>query len=262
MAHEFGDVVIYVKAGVETNALVVQSQQQPDGEHLQVVYLNPDLASSQLGLSQVEKAIVYVFATPLTEGKTYGWKDSDLAADLASMKKDAAITSQQFLDAQKQIEESIAERDAARSDFEVFLTRLVQKLDMGSGTHSLDSILDAALAKSSGDDQNAGDWTQHGDGTDYPDAKPTLTQAQRDALATGNRHIAEAYGIDLTKHSLPEAVTGGTPTPDPTGTSIAVGKTPEPGTYEGISEEDALKQVETPATDNSTQPAETTDNSE
>ena len=84
--HKYGDLVIYVRNNVPVNALVIQSQQQADGEHLTVLYLDPALASPLLGGSQVDRATATAFVTPLVEGKTFGWKDIEATADAAQVK--------------------------------------------------------------------------------------------------------------------------------------------------------------------------------
>lgn len=73
--HKYGDVVLYQLGNDTVKALVVQSNPQIDGEHLTVVYLDPKAASSSMSGMMVDKAIARAFAPPLTEGKTYGWKD-------------------------------------------------------------------------------------------------------------------------------------------------------------------------------------------
>jgi hypothetical protein len=75
MSHRFNDIVTLVRGNVETPALVVQSVQQPNGEHLTVVSLDPAKASPLLSGSNVDAAIRRDFVTPLTGGKTFGWKE-------------------------------------------------------------------------------------------------------------------------------------------------------------------------------------------
>ena len=73
--HRFGDVVQY-RAGKDTvNALVVQSNPQPDGEHLVLIYFDPAVASQSMAGSMIDKAITKVFAVPLVGTKTFGWRD-------------------------------------------------------------------------------------------------------------------------------------------------------------------------------------------
>jgi hypothetical protein len=73
--HAFGDVVLYQRGKDSVNALVVQSHTQADGEHMMVAYLDPAMASPLLSGTNVEKAIATAFVSPLTEGKTFGWKE-------------------------------------------------------------------------------------------------------------------------------------------------------------------------------------------
>ena len=75
--HKFGDVVLYQMGVPEktVNALVVQSNPQPDGEHLVAVFLDPAVASSSMSGMLVDKAVARAFPVPLKEGVAYGWKD-------------------------------------------------------------------------------------------------------------------------------------------------------------------------------------------
>lgn len=75
MSHKFGDVVVYQRGADAVNALVVQSVPQPVGEILTLLYLKPEASSPLLSGSNVEKAIATAFVSPLTEGKTFGWKE-------------------------------------------------------------------------------------------------------------------------------------------------------------------------------------------
>ena len=76
MQHKFGEVVTYQMGKVSVNALVVQSNPQPDGEHLTLVYVDPAVASSSMSGMLVDKAIARAFAPPLGNGRSYGWKDT------------------------------------------------------------------------------------------------------------------------------------------------------------------------------------------
>jgi hypothetical protein len=78
---KFGDVVEFVRNGVPVKALVVQSNIQKDGENLTVAYLDPAMASNSMAGILVDKAIAKAFVTPLTEGKSYGWRDLPEAAE-------------------------------------------------------------------------------------------------------------------------------------------------------------------------------------
>jgi hypothetical protein len=72
---KFGDSVIFVRNGVEINALVVQSAQQADGEHLTLVYLDPIKNVGFLSGSQVQGSIATAFSVvPLVEGSKNGWQ--------------------------------------------------------------------------------------------------------------------------------------------------------------------------------------------
>ena len=89
MSHKVGDVVTYQLGDIQVNALVVQSNPQPDGEHLVVAYLDPRLASNSMAGSLVDKAIAKAFAVPLSEGKTYGWKDLESPTYTKSLSDEA-----------------------------------------------------------------------------------------------------------------------------------------------------------------------------
>lgn len=80
MAHRFNDIVTLVRAGVEVPALVVQSSAQTDGEHLTVVSLDPAKESPLLSGMNVDAAIRRDFVSPLTEGRTFGWKEKAQSA--------------------------------------------------------------------------------------------------------------------------------------------------------------------------------------
>ena len=75
MAKTFGSIVLLVRGLVTVNALVVQSVMQGTEEHLTLVSLDPAKASPFLSGMNVDAAIRRDFVTPLTEGKTFGWKD-------------------------------------------------------------------------------------------------------------------------------------------------------------------------------------------
>ena len=57
------------------NALVVQSNPQPDGEHLEAVFWIRQSASSSMSGMLVDKAIARAFHALVKEGVAYGWKD-------------------------------------------------------------------------------------------------------------------------------------------------------------------------------------------
>lgn len=98
MAHKYNDIVTLVRGEVETPALVVQSSQQADGEHLQVVSLDPAKASPLLSGQNVDAAIRKDYVTPLENGKTFGWKEQQFypedqaAHDALANAHEAAIT--------------------------------------------------------------------------------------------------------------------------------------------------------------------------
>lgn len=154
----FNDSVVYVLNGKPIPGTVLKSIPSEGGELLTLLYADPEgekqiAAGSTRYVGQIASMV-----KPLSEGSQFGWKDSDADAEIAGLKKDSADLSEQFLEAQKQISEAIAQRDEARA--------LVVKLTPPP------VVFDAPTDKSSGDDQDAGDWTKHGDGTDYPDEKP------------------------------------------------------------------------------------------
>ena len=75
MSHKYNDVVLFVRGKDTVPALVVQSNPQPDGEHLTVVFLDPAAESNSMSGMAVDKAIQRAFVSPLADGRTYGWKD-------------------------------------------------------------------------------------------------------------------------------------------------------------------------------------------
>lgn len=75
MAKKYGDVVQYQMGKVTVNALVIQSNPQPDGEHLVVLFLDPAVASNSMGGSLIDKAIAKAFPPPLSGDLAYGWKE-------------------------------------------------------------------------------------------------------------------------------------------------------------------------------------------
>ena len=72
---KYGQVVLLALNDVLVNALVVQSVEQADGEHLVVFYLDPAHEATAMGGQSVDAAIKKDFVTPLTDGKKFGWKD-------------------------------------------------------------------------------------------------------------------------------------------------------------------------------------------
>lgn len=72
---EYGSTVVYVRNGEEINALVAQSSQQADGEHLTLVYLDPAFNSPLLGGSTLQRAMATAFVGPLQDGGVNGWKE-------------------------------------------------------------------------------------------------------------------------------------------------------------------------------------------
>jgi hypothetical protein len=83
MAKKYGDRVTYVRNNVELNALVVQSNPQPDGEHLTVLYLDPAFDSPIIGGQNLQRAIATAFVVPLKPGLANGWKDEVSPEQLA-----------------------------------------------------------------------------------------------------------------------------------------------------------------------------------
>lgn len=90
MAKSHRDFVVYVKNGVEINALVAishevtkvatQTETATTVEHLTLVSLDPGAASQRPSGDQLRNSIKLDFdVPPLTEGKAYGWKDVESA---------------------------------------------------------------------------------------------------------------------------------------------------------------------------------------
>lgn len=86
MSKSHRDFVVFVKNGVEINALVAMTQDVTTPatqevpafttEHLTLVYLDPASARPRQTGDQLRASIQTVFdVPPLTEGRTTGWKD-------------------------------------------------------------------------------------------------------------------------------------------------------------------------------------------
>jgi hypothetical protein len=86
MSKSHRDFVVYVKNGVEINALVAISHEVTTPatqtmpafvtEHLTLVYLDPGAASQRPSGDQLRNSIKIDFdVAPLVSGKTFGWKD-------------------------------------------------------------------------------------------------------------------------------------------------------------------------------------------
>jgi hypothetical protein len=82
----FGDSVVYVKNGKPVQAIVLKSQQGPDGETLAVLYADPD-KGPQLVAQGTFRGIDLVASnvTPIAEGKAFGWKELGDDETLAAM---------------------------------------------------------------------------------------------------------------------------------------------------------------------------------
>lgn len=81
MAKKYGDVVSLVRNSVPLNAIVVQSNVQPDGEHLTVVYLDPTFDSPIIGGSALQRAVSTAFAVPFKDGQVNGWKPVEVLTE-------------------------------------------------------------------------------------------------------------------------------------------------------------------------------------
>lgn len=81
---KYGDTVTYVRGGVSLNALVAQSSEQADGEHLTVLYLDPAFNSPIMAGASLARAVSTAFASPLKEGQVNGWKEIEAITTLQS----------------------------------------------------------------------------------------------------------------------------------------------------------------------------------
>jgi hypothetical protein len=102
---KYGDVVEYVKGGEALNALVAQSNLQPDGEHLTVLYLDPAFSSPLISGANLQRAIATAFVTPLKDGGLNGWKPVE------TLTEDQILTMQaNFADAEAADERKTSEQ--------------------------------------------------------------------------------------------------------------------------------------------------------
>lgn len=101
MAKQYGQVVTLVRNGVPLNALVAQSNAQPDGEHLTVLFLDPMFDSPIIGGSALQRAVSTAFAVPFKDGQANGWEPVEV------------LTEDQILQMQQNFADAKAENDAA-----------------------------------------------------------------------------------------------------------------------------------------------------
>jgi len=147
---KYGQVVLLALNDVLVNALVVQSVEQADGEHLVVFYLDPAHEATAMGGQSVDAAIKKDFVTPLTDGKKFGWKDlpepmppQEPTSDEPSpnLKAAAAIIEQQGL-LIKTHREKIAELESELAAVKAELATTTEGIDK-----QLQGIADATAAK-------------------------------------------------------------------------------------------------------------------
>lgn len=101
---KYGDVVVYVRNGVPSNALIIQSamiqvspatEDQPAAieEHATLLYLDPAAESSVMSSSGSERAVAKAFGVAqLKEGELNGFKfASEEAAEVDELEKELAL---------------------------------------------------------------------------------------------------------------------------------------------------------------------------
>jgi hypothetical protein len=83
---QFNDSVVYVRDGKSLPAIVLKSQQSPDGELLALLYADP-VAGPRLVLDGTFRGVAQVASAvpPLKDGAKFGWEDVE-AADLRAWK--------------------------------------------------------------------------------------------------------------------------------------------------------------------------------
>ena len=94
MQHRYNDQVVLVRGKLESPALVVQSVMYGTEEHLTLVSLDPEKASPLLSGMNVDAAIRRDFVTPLTNGKTYGWKEAPEKSESMSQSEASSVLEQ------------------------------------------------------------------------------------------------------------------------------------------------------------------------
>jgi hypothetical protein len=116
---KYGDVVVYLRNGVEINALVALAREMEGKEHLTLVYLDPAMQSSALTVNQLERGVAKAFdVVPLIEGALHGWKpvetDANALAEWEEARKATVDTKEATDDLVKRIAE--LEGDLAESE--------------------------------------------------------------------------------------------------------------------------------------------------
>jgi hypothetical protein len=166
---KYGQVVLLALNDVLVNALVVQSVEQADGEHLVVFYLDPAHEATAMGGQSVDAAIKKDFVTPLTDGKKFGWKDlpepmppQEPTSDEPSpnLKAAAAIIEQQatLINTHRQ---KIADLEAELEGVKTELATTTEGIDK-----QLQGIADATAAKEAAPETTA-DPTQSTQSADF-----------------------------------------------------------------------------------------------
>jgi hypothetical protein len=162
--HKYNDVVAYQMGDVTVPAFVVQSNPQPDGEHLVVVYLDPNIASSSMAGALADKAIAKAFPSPLTEGKTYGWKE------WGEYRQPTPLKAVELTHPSARIDGPIAPAGTVYVDSEGKPRGVSDGTRIVAHDVPLTPVLGPDVAGSGtgryGD--GADHWTQTGDGKDYP----------------------------------------------------------------------------------------------
>lgn len=82
----FGDKVVYVRNGETINAIVVQSTQEADGEHLVLIYADP--AMRAVLIQQMNKVVATAFGvSAFRDGQNCGWRESKDAGESQDYKQ-------------------------------------------------------------------------------------------------------------------------------------------------------------------------------
>lgn len=200
MSKQQGDFITYVRNGVAINALVAFSrdvytpatQTVPAStvEHLTLVYLDPTAASSGIQTGeQLRSSIKVEFSVPpLTEGKVNGWKDL-IEPSAGGINLEYAT-----------------DHIWTMEDKPGFIGLRVDCGDAGTIYFTPDQAeqtIDALKfqmfhLKSSGIDGDAGDWTEAGDGTDYPSAPASNFEATAKTAVALDQHLTRKPFATLT----------------------------------------------------------------
>lgn len=162
------DLVIYVRNGVEINALVATTQdvftpatQEREAfttEHLTLVYLDPSSEAARLTGDQLRASIKTAFdVPPMVEGAVNGWKPTEndaIADDLIAQYRDRV----QELEAKLAGTPSAADLDAVAAEDAKQATNspeVVEAVDLPAGEHIFSAGQEAAIEEGQQDTEAA-----------------------------------------------------------------------------------------------------------